>query len=117
MNGFMNFLGDPRVHDTALLTMVISSLLAAIRRFKTIDNTPIAPGWWAKTKLIWNFFYDWMTGFWSMKQGQPVHPLEIQTSTSEPGPNGPKTQQSTLTTEESIPPPLAPPAAPAQPKQ
>jgi len=77
MNGFGDFLLDPKVHDTALLTMVISSLLAALRRFKIIDNTPIAPGMWAKVKLLWNFVYDWMTGFWSMKQGQtPLHPLD-----------------------------------------
>ena len=112
MSGFVNFLGDPKVHDTALLTMVISSLLAAIRRFKTIDNTPIAPGWWAKTKLLWNFFYDWMTGFWSMKQGSNLHPLELHTSTSEPGPDGPKTLEQTLTTE--APNPLVP-VAPAKP--
>ena len=103
MSGFTEFLGDPKVHDTALLTMVISSLLAAIRRFKTIDNTPIAPGWWAKTKLLWNFFYDWMTGFWSMKQGSNLHPLELHTQSSEQTPDSLKTQSTTLTGSEANP--------------
>jgi len=100
MSGFVNFLGDPKVHDTALLTMMVSSLLAALRRFKVIDNTPIAPGFWAKIKLFWNFIFDWMTGFWSMKQGQPVHPLELHSSSSESAPDGTtKNQQATLTVE------------------
>lgn len=114
MNGFGDFLLDPKVHDTALLTMLVSSLLAALRRFKVIDNTPIAPGLWAKIKLFWNFIFDWMTGFWSMKQGQPLHSLEVHTQTSEPTPDGPKTQEQTITKETADP--LAAAVAPPQTK-
>jgi hypothetical protein len=100
MNGFVSFLGDPKVHDTALLTMLITAALAPLRKFKTVDNTPIAPGFWSKCKLTWNYFVDFMTGFWSMKQGQPLHPLEVSSSSSEIAPDGTKTsKQSTLTTE------------------
>ena len=66
MDGFVSFVGDPKVHDTVLVTMVISSFLAAIRRFKIVTK------WW---QLLWNFFYDWATGFWSMKTGQ-VHVVD-----------------------------------------
>lgn len=114
MNGAMNFLFDPKVHDTVLVTMVITSLLAAIRRFKTIDNTPIAPGAWAFLKLVWNFAYDWALGFWSMKTGQPIHPLEIHTSSSEPTPDGPKIEEQTIGS--NGPGPLVTPVDPAQPK-
>jgi len=97
MSGFGEFLLDPKVHDTALLTMLVSSLLAALRRFKVIDNTPIAPGLWAKIKLLWNFVFDWMTGFWSMKQGQPVHPTnETHIETSTQTPDGSATQKATF---------------------
>lgn len=113
MNGATNFLFDPKVHDTVLVTMIITSLLAAVRRFKTVDNSPIAPGFWAWMKLLWNFAYDWAVGFWSMKTGQPIHPLEVHTTTSEPTPSGPKTQEQTISADGPLP--LATPAPPAQP--
>lgn len=76
MNGFLNFIADSKVHDSLLGTMIVTSFLAAVRRFKTIDNTPIAPGFWAALKLLWNFIYDWLTGFWSMKTGHSVTPSD-----------------------------------------
>ena len=85
MDGFVSFVGDPKVHDTVLVTMVISSFLAAIRRFKIVNR------WW---QVLWNFFYDWATGFWSLKTGQPVT-QHIQTSEQTPGSS--KIEDSTFT--------------------
>lgn len=103
MNGFVDFAFDPKVHDTVLMTMVITSFLAAIRRIKN----PVA--WW---HIGWNFFYDWVTGFWSMKTGQPVHPSATmqQLETHTDG----ATKDVLLTTATSTDP--TPPAAPAQTK-
>ena len=70
-----SFLGSPQVHDTVLIGMLVTSLLAAIRRIK--DPTK----WW---QVGWNFIYDWATGFWSLKTGQPVT-QHIQTSEQTPG--------------------------------
>ena len=67
MSVLTSFVSDPRVHDTVLVSMVISSFLAAIRRFKTVTNLG---------QLLWNFFYDWATGFWSLKTGHPIAPAE-----------------------------------------
>ncbi len=104
MNSFTQFAGDPKVHDTVLVTMIITSLLQAVRRFAKIDNTPIAPGIWAFIKLVWNFVYDWTVGFWSMKTGQPpVHPLELHTQSSEQTPTSLKTQSMTLAGSEANP--------------
>lgn len=75
MNGLMNFAADSKVHDTVLITMVISSFLAAIRRFK---ETADPKAWKQIAKTFWNFLYDWATGFWSMKTGQPLHPTDPQ---------------------------------------
>ena len=61
-----SFLGSPQVHDTVLISMVVTAFLAAIRRIKD----PIK--WW---QVGWNFIYDWATGFWSMKTGQ-VHTVD-----------------------------------------
>jgi len=67
MNALTSFLGDPKVHDAVLVTMIVSSFLAAIRRFKTVTNFG---------QLLWNFFYDWATGFWSLKTGHPIAPID-----------------------------------------
>lgn len=56
-----SFLGSQQVHDTVLVSMIITSLLNAIRRFKDPET---------KGQVFWNFLYDWATGFWSMKTGQ-----------------------------------------------
>lgn len=69
MNGLTTFLGNPQVHDTVLYTMIITAFFGAIRRIKDPKN------WW---QIGWNFLYDWGTGFWSMKTGQPVHPADPQ---------------------------------------
>lgn len=113
MNGFFDFAADSKVHDTVLVTMVISSFLAAIRRFK--DETIKAVGGWKRAAMIfWNFLYDWATGFWSMKQGQPVHP--IATQQLETHTDG-AVKDVTLTTSIESPSPLAQPEGPAQPKK
>jgi len=80
--------------------MVITSFLAAIRRIKVVTH------WW---QLLWNFFYDWAVGFWSMKTGQPIHPGDVQhVLTSEQTPNSSKIQDSTLTSGADPIPPVAP---------
>lgn len=83
MIGVLDFAKDSRVHDTMLVTMVITSFLAALRRFK--DASSPSP-WLHSGKLFWNFLFDWATGFWSMKQGQPLHPIttqQVETHTSD----------------------------------
>ena len=102
MNGFTSFLGDSKVHDTVLVTMVISSFLAAIRRIKVVTK------WW---QLLWNFFYDWATGFWSMKTGHPVPPSnEVHIQTSEKTPDSSKIQDATFTSDQN---PILPVSNPA----
>lgn len=64
MNAFVNFIADKQVHDTVLVSMLITSLLAALRRIKD------ATKWW---QIGWNFLYDWAAGFWSMRTGQQPH--------------------------------------------
>lgn len=105
MNGFTSFLSDPKVHDTVLWTMIITSFLAAIRRIKIVTK------WW---QVLWNFLYDWAVGFWSMKTGQPLHPgdtahIQISEQTS----TGSKSEDSTFTSE---PGPIPPVSIPAQTK-
>lgn len=76
MNSFIDLVADPKVHDTVLLTMVITSFISAIRRIKVVTK------WW---HLLWNFGYDWLVGFWSMKTGQPLHTTETELKTSTDG--------------------------------
>lgn len=60
----LDFVLDPKVQNTVLITMVITSFLAALpKRFAVADNA------W---KVAYNFFYDWLTGFWSMKTGHAL---------------------------------------------
>lgn len=75
MSGLLDFVADSKVHDTVLMTMVVTSFLAAIRRIKN------ATRWW---HIGWNFFYDWVTGFWSMKTGQPIGHQPDPTTPAEP---------------------------------
>ena len=109
MNAFVDFVSDSKVHDSVLLTMVVTSCLSAIRRFKSVDNDPIAPGFYTKVKLVWNFFYDWITSFWSMKTGQPLPSAHIQTS--EQTATTSKIEEATLTGV--VDPPTTPVAIPA----
>ena len=110
MNGMLAFLADSKVHDSVLLTMVITSFLASIRRFKEVNNEPIVPGLTAMVKLLWNFFFDWVTGFWSMKTGQSPRPAEIHVQSSEQTPTSSKTQDATFTGASDPTPPVANPA-------
>ena len=82
MSVLTSFVSDPRVHDTVLVSMVITSFLAAIRRFKTVTNFG---------QLLWNFFYDWATGFWSLKTGHPLPPTIDPGKTQDPNPISPET--------------------------
>ena len=82
MSVLTSFVSDPRVHDTVLVSMVITSFLAAIRRFKTVTNFG---------QLLWNFFYDWATGFWSLKTGHPLSPAIDLGKTQDPNPISPET--------------------------
>ncbi len=105
MNGLTSFLSDAKVHDTVLWTMVITSFLAAIRRVKVVTK------WW---QLLWNFFYDWAVGFWSMKTGQPLSSVSTQhIQTAEQTPNSSKIEDTTIT---SVPDPIQPVTNPAQTK-
>lgn len=106
MNSFVNFISDSKVHDSVLMTMIVTSFLAAIRRFKTVDDTPIAPGFRAKIKLGWNFFYDWLVGFWSMKTGQAPPGVHIQTS--EQTATTSKTEDATFVSASNPTPPVTP---------
>ena len=75
MTGFLEFVADSKVHDTVLVTMVISSFLAALPK-------PGHGGFsWAD---LYKFIYDWMVGFWSMKTGQPLPDIHIQSSQQTP---------------------------------
>lgn len=72
MNGFLGFVSDPHVHDTVLVTMVVSSFILALPHPSADPNT-----WW---KVLYKFGYDWLTGFWSMKTGgqlasNPIPPV------------------------------------------
>jgi hypothetical protein len=108
MNGFTKFLADPQVHDTMLWTMVITSFLGAIRRYK-------APANWLQT--FWNFLYDWATGFWSMKSGQPLRTSTQQLEEHTDGAT--KDLKVTASTETAAPAVAAPPfpPSPATPNQ
>ena len=87
MNGLYDFAMSKETHDTVLATMVITSFLAAVRKFapEQIQATRRAA---AKALMVlWNFFVDWMVGFWSLKQGQPIHPgtTKLETHTDATG--------------------------------
>jgi len=84
MSSAVDFALDPRVHDTVLVTMVISSFLASIRRFKDETIKAQKNNWIKAGMVFWNFLYDWAVGFWSMKQGQPVHPISTQSTETNP---------------------------------
>ena len=65
VNGFVNFVSNPQVHDTVLYTMVVTSFIAALPKWGSVT---------IRTKIdaigvFYRFFYDWLVGFWSMKTG------------------------------------------------
>lgn len=79
MSGFINFIADPKVHDTALMSMAVSALLNALPK-KAQD--------WHWTS-IYDVPYNAVMGFWSLKTGQkpvsdpilPVAPAQPQGAT------------------------------------
>ena len=98
MNGLLNFIADPKVHDTVLGTMLVTSFIGAIRRFP-------APSNWYQT--AWNFLYDWLVGFWSLKTGKPLPETHIQTTQETP--------QTKTTQDVTIQNPIPPGTDPAKP--
>ena len=109
MNALTNLVANSNVLDTLIVTMLITSLLAALPKPGTITIKNI----WDALGLAYRVMYDWATGFWTLKTG---HPIELHTETSEPTPSGPKTSESTLTTESPSPLDQPPSAAQPQPK-
>lgn len=72
MTGILEFIGDPTVQRTALVTMGITALLAALPKPGTIVIKNVVDA----VALLYKFLYDWATGFWSMKTGQkPTDPI------------------------------------------
>ncbi len=72
MTGIIQFLGNPTVQSTALLTMAITALLAALPKPGTISIKNAVDA----LAIVYKFVYDWATGFWSMKTGQkPTDPI------------------------------------------
>lgn len=110
---FYDFAADPKVHDTVLWTMVITSFLAAIRRFKDDTIKAQTRAWIRALMLFWNFLYDWAIGFWSMRTGQPIKTTTQQLETHTPSGDTLKLTSSTETPSFTPPPPQ--PAGPAQP--
>lgn len=101
MNSVFNFLADPKVHDSMLLSMIVTSFIGAIRRYGQ------ATKWW---QIGWNFFYDWLVGFWSLRQGQSPKPAEAHVQTSEQTATSSKTQDATFTGASDPTPPVPSPA-------
>jgi hypothetical protein len=79
MQGLTSFLGNKDVHDTVLITMLITAFLAALPKPGTVW---VKVTGWRDAALhfvgvAYKFAYDWATGFWSMKTGQPIHPDDL----------------------------------------
>ena len=91
MTGIIEFLGNPVVQSTALMTMAVSAFLVALPKPGTISIKSTVDF----IALMYKFFYDWATGFWSMKTGQKSAEVHIQTS--EQTLNSSKTQDATFT--------------------
>ena len=104
MTGVIEFLGNPTVQSTALLTMAVTALLAALPKPGTISVKNVVDA----VALVYKFLYDWATGFWSMKTGQK--PAEVHIQTSEQTLNGSKTQDATFTDASNPIPPVSNPA-------
>ena len=78
----LGFIANPTVQSTALITMAITALLAALPKPGTISIKNFVDF----IAMLYKFFYDWATGFWSMKTGQkPTDP----TPPVAPGPSLP----------------------------
>ena len=63
MTGILEFIGNPTVQSTALITMAITALLAALPKPGTISIKNTVDF----VALVYKFIYYWATGFWSMK--------------------------------------------------
>ncbi len=108
MTGILEFIGDPTVQRTALVTMAITALLAALPKPGTISIKNAVDF----IALVYKFCYDWATGFWSMKTG--LKSAEVHIQTSEQTPTGSKTQDATFTGASDPIPPVANPAQPTK---
>ena len=91
MTGVLEFLSNPAVQSTALITMAITAMLTALPKPGTISIKNIKDF----LAITYKFGYDWATGFWSMKIGQK--PAEVHVQTSEQTANSSKTQDATFT--------------------
>ncbi len=81
MTGIIQFLGNPTVQSTALLTMAITALLAALPKPGTISIKSAVDA----IAIVYKFVYDWATGFWSMKTGQkPTDPTPPVSNPAQP---------------------------------
>ena len=70
MNGFLDFVADPKVHDTALVSMAVTSILLALPK----------PGTKWSWGLLYEVPYNALVGFWSMRTGQkPPDPIMPET--------------------------------------
>ena len=74
MSGFIQFLADPTVHKSVLGSMAITAIILALPK----------PGVTWSWGLLYKFFYDSVTGFWSLKSG---HPAPDPTPPVPPAPN------------------------------
>ena len=104
MTGVLEFIGNPTVQSTALITMAITALLAALPKPGTISIKNFVD----LLALIYKFGYDWATGFWSMKTGQK--PAEVHVQTSEQTATSSKTQDATFIADSNPTPPVPTPA-------
>jgi Co/Zn/Cd efflux system component len=102
MTGILEFIGNPTVQSTALLTMAITALLAALPKPGTINIKNIKDF----LAISYKFVYDWSTGFWSMKTGQK--PAEVHVQTSEQTATTSKTQDATFIADSNPTPPVTP---------
>lgn len=64
MTGVVQFISDPKVHDTALVIMGVSSFMNALPKPGTVKKFS-----WG---LVYALLYEWAVGFWSMKTGHTV---------------------------------------------
>ena len=64
MTEISSFLADAHVQATVLGSMAISAIILAL------PKPPVTWSW----GLVYKFFYDAVTGFWSLKTGQPSAP-------------------------------------------
>lgn len=109
MTGILEFIGNPTVQSTALLTMAITALLAALPKPGTISIKNFTDF----VAVLYKFAYDWTTGFWSMKTGV-IPPSTAHIQTSEQTPTSSKIQDATFVSASDPTPPVAIPALTAK---